>query len=98
VRVVVRWVTALLLLAPAALGRAAPRAALQVSATVVRSVTVSVHGAGRESLLQVRAPGGGARSVALADAVRRGEARTCDGDRRCVVVTIHADAAPPRAE
>jgi hypothetical protein len=98
-----RRLALVLLLAPAAAGASGRSTNLHVSATVVRSVTVSVGATSSPSgpALVVRSPDGRAWSVPLRDAVRRGGeigAGACGGDPRCVLVTVHADAASPARE
>jgi hypothetical protein len=100
---VARWLTALLVLAPALAG-AAPNAALHVSATVVRSLTVTPEEAERRAGIRTGIPNDGAESPRApsprpsppADAGGEGESRdgACAGDATCVVVTIHADGEP----
>jgi hypothetical protein len=98
---VARWLTALLVLAPA-LGRAAPGAALHVSATVVRSMIVSPDEAERRARIATgssespRAPSPRPSPPAGAGGEGGAKAGADGGDATCVVVTIHADGEPYR--
>jgi hypothetical protein len=82
---------ALVLLSPAAMpGRTAK---LQVSATVVRSMAVSVDGDATGGTLRVRTPGGELVSAPLVAAARGGVSLAPHAeDARYVVMTVHADA------
>jgi hypothetical protein len=89
-----RLAALVLLLAPFA-GAAGERSGrLQVSATVVRSLEVSVSGDAAGAALRVRTSAGGGWAAPLAAAVRAGAVRVVpsEEDPGAVVVTILADA------
>lgn len=84
---------ALLLAAPAATPGAGAAAKLRVSATVVRSMEVSVSADASGGALRIRTAGGEAWSASLASAAASGLALARHAeDARYVVVTVLADA------
>jgi hypothetical protein len=90
----------LLLATPAAAAAGNGTATLLVSANVVRSVQVSVSGAGpADAALRVRTSGGGSWSggIAAARGVPGVGLSACGADPSYVVVTVLADAPFPAA-
>jgi hypothetical protein len=89
--VVLAALAAIALLSPAAMP--GQTAKLQVSATVVRSMAVSVDGDASGGTLRVRTPRGAVVSAPLAAAARGGVSFAPHAeDPRFVVMTVHLDA------